>query len=70
MIQEIPYLICLNMDAIIVQIQALAQDTDEAGRLSIIQSLQRAKIEIQSPQDTFIELAVPVGEHILQSGVT
>ncbi|KAJ6187511.1 hypothetical protein N7519_002419 [Penicillium mononematosum] len=47
------------MDAIIAQIQALAQDTDEAGRLNIIQSLQRAKIDIQSPLDTFMELAVP-----------
>ncbi|KAJ5236461.1 hypothetical protein N7489_006552 [Penicillium chrysogenum] len=47
------------MDAIISQIQALAQDTDEAGRLNIIQSLQIAKIDIQSPQDTFMELAVP-----------
>jgi demethylsterigmatocystin 6-O-methyltransferase len=58
------------MDAIITQIQALARDTDEAGRLNIIQSLQRAKIDIQSPQDTFMELAVPVGDHILQLGVT
>ncbi|CAG8888306.1 unnamed protein product [Penicillium egyptiacum] len=47
------------MDAIIAQIQALAQDTDEAGRLNIIQSLQRVKVELQSPQDTFMELAVP-----------
>lgn len=57
------------MDAIISQIQALAQDTDEAGRLNIIQSLQIAKIDIQSPQDTFMELAVPVGDHIPQSWV-
>ena len=57
------------MDAIIAQIHSLAQDTDEAGRLNIIQSLQKVKIEIQSPQDTFMELAVPVGGHIVRPEV-
>ncbi|KAJ6138196.1 O-methyltransferase family 2 [Penicillium samsonianum] len=47
------------MDSIIAQIQAMAQNTDEAGRLNIIQSLKRVKIELQSPTDTFMELAVP-----------
>ncbi|KGO45702.1 Winged helix-turn-helix transcription repressor DNA-binding [Penicillium expansum] len=47
------------MDSIIAQIQAIAQNTDEAGRLNIIQSLKRVKVELQSPQDTFLELAVP-----------
>jgi hypothetical protein len=42
------------LDQRIEEIQALAQDTDEAGRLNIIQSLQIAKIDIQSPQDTLL----------------
>lgn len=58
------------MDSIIAQIKAIAQNTDEAGRLNIIQSLKRVKVELQSPQDTFLELAVPVGGHILQPGVS
>ncbi|CAI7653261.1 unnamed protein product [Penicillium glandicola] len=47
------------MDSIIAQIQALAQNADEAGRLDIIQSLKRVRIELQSPKDTVMELAVP-----------
>ncbi|KAJ5185135.1 O-methyltransferase family 2 [Penicillium cf. griseofulvum] len=47
------------MDSIIAQIQALAENTDEAGRLNIIQSLKRVKNELQSPKDTLMELAVP-----------
>ncbi|KAJ5960189.1 O-methyltransferase family 2 [Penicillium vulpinum] len=47
------------MDPIIAQIQAIAQNSDEAGRLNIIQSLRRVRIELQSPKDTFMELAVP-----------
>ncbi|OQE46328.1 hypothetical protein PENCOP_c001G00779 [Penicillium coprophilum] len=47
------------MDSIIAQIQAIAQNTDEGGRLKIIQSLKRVQNELQSPQDIFIELAVP-----------
>ncbi|KAF9248729.1 hypothetical protein DTO013E5_1479 [Penicillium roqueforti] len=47
------------MDSIIAQIRALAQTTDEAGRLDMIQSLTRLKIELQSPKDVIMELAVP-----------
>ena len=58
------------MDSIIAQIRALAQNTDEAGRLDMIQSLARLKIELQSPKDIIMELAVPVGGHTMQFGDT
>lgn len=58
------------MDSIIAQIRALAQTTDEAGRLDMIQSLTRLKIELQSPKDVIMELAVPVGGHTMQFGDT
>jgi demethylsterigmatocystin 6-O-methyltransferase len=57
------------MDSIIAQIQALAQNTDEAGRLNIIQSLKRVKNELQSPKDTLMELVVPVCGNILRTRV-
>ncbi|KAJ5384780.1 O-methyltransferase family 2 [Penicillium concentricum] len=47
------------MDSIIAQIQAIAENTDEAGRLDIIQSLKQVKNELQSPKDAIMELAVP-----------
>ncbi|CAI7676504.1 unnamed protein product [Penicillium palitans] len=47
------------MDSIVAQIQAIAQNTDEAGRLNIIRALKQVKVELQSPHDTFLELAVP-----------
>ncbi|CAI7613307.1 unnamed protein product [Penicillium discolor] len=47
------------MDSIVAQIQAIAQNTDEAGRLNIIRALKQVKVELQSPRDTLLELAVP-----------
>ncbi|KAJ5514342.1 O-methyltransferase family 2 [Penicillium fimorum] len=47
------------MDSIIAQIQAIAQNTNEAGRLDIIQSLKQVKNELQSPKDAIMELGIP-----------
>lgn len=58
------------MDSIVAQIQAIAQNTDEAGRLNIIRALKQVKVELQSPHDTFLELAVPVRGHLLPLGGT
>lgn len=58
------------MDSIVAQIQAIAQNTDEAGRLNIIRALKQVKVEIQSPRDTLLELAVPVRHYLLQFGAT
>lgn len=58
------------MDSIVAQIQAIAQNTDEAGRLSIIRALKQVKVELQSPHDTFLELAVPVCGRLLPPGGT
>jgi hypothetical protein len=57
------------MDSIVAQIQAIAQNTDEAGRLNIIRALKQVKVDLQSSHDTFLELAVPVRGHLLQLGV-
>ena len=43
------------MDSIIAQIQALAQSTDDAGRLNIEKALRKAQIEIKSPADLVME---------------
>lgn len=58
------------MDSIVAQIQAIAQNTDEAGRLNIIRALKQVKVELQSPRDTLLELAVPVRRYLLQFGAT
>ncbi|KAJ5885429.1 Winged helix-turn-helix transcription repressor DNA-binding [Penicillium taxi] len=45
------------MDPIIAQIQGLAKNSDEIGRLNIVKTLQRLQVEIQSPKDTLFGLA-------------
>ncbi|KAJ5094248.1 hypothetical protein N7456_010109 [Penicillium angulare] len=45
------------MDAINAQIRTLAQSTDDAGRLDIEIALRKIRMEIQTPQDTLMELA-------------
>ncbi|KAJ9484181.1 hypothetical protein VN97_g9208 [Penicillium thymicola] len=47
------------MDSIVAQIHAMAQNTDEAGRLNIVRALKQVKVELQSPHDTLLESAVP-----------
>lgn len=57
------------MDSIVAQIHAMAQKTDEAGRLNIIRALKQVKVELQSPHDTLLECAVPVRGHLIHLGV-
>jgi demethylsterigmatocystin 6-O-methyltransferase len=45
------------MDSIVAQIKALADSSDEAGRLEIIKTIRQVKNELQTPKDILMEHA-------------
>lgn len=52
------------MDAIVAQIQNLAQTADEAGRLNIIKALRDVQTQLHSPKDTLMEIVASVCDDI------
>lgn len=51
------------MDSIVTQIRALAQSTDETGRLEIQKVLRDIQLEIQNPKDIIMEIGNSVSWH-------
>lgn len=51
------------MDSIIAQIHALAESTDEVGRLDIQVALRKSLSELQGPKDVVIDLVNSVCGH-------
>lgn len=53
------------MDAIITQVQALATEADEAGRMEILKALRDLQYRVETPKDTFMRFYNAVSLYVL-----
>lgn len=55
------------MDAIITQVQALATEADEAGRMEILKALRDLQYRVETPKDTFMRFYNAVSLYVFSS---